>query len=149
MEIIKRIQLLTDAEISDLYDRPDFTLEERELFFTLSPIELRALNQYHNTRTRVYFILQLGYFRAKQQFYSFHFEDVADDTRFILKRHFGRIGIGWKGGLSRDSIRTQKKDIHGLFDYREFSTDLEPQISNKLCELILWRQTTVGFIATD
>ena len=136
MKIIKRIQLLTDAEISDLYDRPDFTLEERELFFTLSPNEQRALNQYHNTRTRVYFILQLGYFRAKQQFFSFHFEDAAGDTSFILKRHFGQTDTDWKGSLSRDSIRTQKQNILGLFGYQEFSTDLEPQISNKLGELI-------------
>lgn len=116
MEIIKRIQLLADAEISDLYDRPDFTSEERELFFTLSQVEQQALNQYHNTRTRVYFILQLGYFKAKQQFFSFHFEDAADDTHFVLKVHFGRTDTGWKGGLSRDSIRTQKKAILGLFN---------------------------------
>lgn len=136
MEIIKRIQLLTDAEVSDLYDRPDFTSEERELFFTLNPVEQQALNQYHNTRTRMYFILQLGYFRAKQQFFSFRFEDAADDTNFILKVHFGRTDTGWKGTLSRDSIRTQKKDILELFSYRDWSTALEPQISNKLCELI-------------
>ena len=136
MEILKRIQLLTDAEISDLYDRPDFTSEERELFFALSPEEEQALNQYHNTRNRVYFILQLGYFKAKQQFFSFHFEDAADDTRFILRVNFGRTDTGWKGGLSRDSIRTQKNDILRLFDYRDWSTALEPQISEKLCELI-------------
>ena len=136
MEILKRIQLLTDAEVSGLYDRPDFTSEERELFFTLSQEEQQALSQYHNTRTRVYFILQLGYFRAKQQFFSFHFEDAADDTRFILRIHFGRTDTGWKGGLSRDSIRMQRNDILKLFDYRDWSTALEPQISDKLCELI-------------
>ena len=80
MEITKRIQLLTDAEISDLYDRPEFTLNERELFFTLSLLEQQALDRYHTTRLRVYFILQLGYFRAKQQFFSFHFEDAVDEV---------------------------------------------------------------------
>ena len=136
MEIVKRIQLLTNAEVSDLYDRPDFTSDEREQFFSLSQEEQQALNRYHQTRTRVYFILQLGYFKAKQQFFRFHFEDVADDTHFILKVHFGRTDTSWEGSLSRDSIRTQKNDILRLFDYQDWSIALEPQVSDKLGELI-------------
>ena len=65
MDETKRIQLLTDVEISDLYDRPDFNSEERELFFALNQAEEKVLSQYRNARTRVYFILQLGYFKAK------------------------------------------------------------------------------------
>ncbi|NJR65276.1 MAG: DUF4158 domain-containing protein, partial [Leptolyngbyaceae cyanobacterium CRU_2_3] len=73
MDELKRIQLLTDAEISDLYDRPDFNKEEREFFFTLNQAEEKLLTHYRNARTQVYFILQLGYFKAKQQFFDINF----------------------------------------------------------------------------
>lgn len=105
MDNTKRIQLLTEAEISDLYDRPDFTSDERELFFAISKSEQEKLALYHNVRTRVYFILQLGYFKAKQQFFRFTFEDVADDTQFILQKFFDQTDDHWQGGLSRDSLR--------------------------------------------
>lgn len=136
MENEKRLQLLSEAEISDLYDKPCFTPEERELYFTLNPVEQQSLGRYHNTRTRVYFILQLGYFKAKHQFFRFHFEAAAEDTNFILKDYFDREDTDWKGGLSRDSIRAQKRDILNLFNYRDWSTDFEPQILTKLGQLV-------------
>ncbi len=136
MDNTKRIQLLTEAEISDLYDRPDFTTDERELFFAISQQEQEKLAQYHNVRTRVYFILQLGYFKAKQQFFRFTFEDVADDTRFILQKFFDQTNDHWQGGLSRDSLRSQKQAILDLFDYNDWSTAIEPTVFVKLCELI-------------
>ena len=136
MDKIKRIQLLTKAEISDLYDLPDFTEQERELFFSLSDLEHQALSQYHTYRTRVHFILQLGYFKAKQQFFNFRFEDVMDDTRYILKLHYNRTDDDWTGTLSRDSIRTQKRVILELFEYQDWSPSQAPGINHKLCELI-------------
>ncbi|MCC2645587.1 MAG: hypothetical protein K0R94_1365, partial [Burkholderiales bacterium] len=45
-----------------LYSRPDFNLDERELYFAMNQIELEALNQYSTAKTRIYFILQLAYF---------------------------------------------------------------------------------------
>jgi hypothetical protein len=138
MDNTKRIQLLTEAEISDLYGRPDFTADERELFFTISQSEQETLAQYHNVRTRVYFILQLGYFKAKQQFFQFTFEEVTDDTRFILKKFFDQDQSDnqWNGGLSRDSLRSQKQAILDLFEYQDWSTTIEPTVFAKLCELI-------------
>ncbi len=138
MDNTKRIQLLTEAEISDLYDRPDFTADERELFFAISQSEQEKLAQYHNVRTQVYFILQLGYFKAKQQFFRFTFEEVADDTLFILKKFFDQAQADnqWNGGLSRDSLRSQKQAILDLFEYQDWSTTIEPTVFAKLCELI-------------
>lgn len=58
----KRVQLLPDIEIADLYAIPEFNHSERQLYFTLTPQEASILNHYSNIRTRIYFILQLGYF---------------------------------------------------------------------------------------
>ncbi|NJR55392.1 MAG: DUF4158 domain-containing protein [Acaryochloris sp. CRU_2_0] len=105
---------------------PEFT------FFTLNQAEEKLLTHYRNARTQVYFILQLGYFKAKQQFFDINFEDVLDDVSFVVNYHFGKMDANWIGSISRDNIRVQKRDILGLFSYRNWSTDLEPQIQNKL-----------------
>ncbi|HHT3876015.1 TPA: DUF4158 domain-containing protein [Enterobacter hormaechei] len=83
MENIKRIQLLSNAEVEELYSRPEFNVHEQRLYFTLTQSERDALTQFSNTKTRIFFILQLGYFKARQQFFSFLLEDVSNDVQFI------------------------------------------------------------------
>ena len=84
MANIKRIQLLSKAEICELYDLPEFNSNEQKLYFALTAEEFLALNNYTNIKTRVYFILQLGYFKAKQRFFDFKFENVFADVNYIL-----------------------------------------------------------------
>ena len=136
MDELKRIQLLSDVEISDLYDLPKFNSEERGLFFTLNPAEENVLSQYRNARTQVHFILQLGYFKAKQQFFPINFEDIPEDVNFILKYQLGRTDANWIGSISRNTIRIQKKEILTLFGYRQWSTNLQSKTQNKLNDLI-------------
>ena len=64
-----RIILLSNAEIEELYSIPTFTNEDRESFFTLSKSDYKLLDEYRTRKLKIYFILQLGYFRATQQFY--------------------------------------------------------------------------------
>ena len=79
----KRIHLLSKPEIEDLYSLPQFNQDERRYYFSLSKSELNDLDLYKNVKTRLYFILQLGYFKATQQFYNFNFEDVKADIRLL------------------------------------------------------------------
>ena len=132
---IKRIHLLSETEITDLYAHPEFSNDEQKLYFTLSKHEQAALARYVNTKTRVYFILQLGYFKAKQQFFKFDFAAVNDDAEFILNAYFNDAK-SLSGCLSRDSLRTQKQEILALFDYREWSPTYEPQVESHLCKLL-------------
>lgn len=77
----KRIHLLSDSEKNELYARPEFNAEERELYFSLAQNEYDLLqNYYSNTKTRVFFILQLGYFKAKYQFFKFKLDEVSLDV---------------------------------------------------------------------
>lgn len=82
---MKRINLLSEAEIKDLYSRPEFNSDEQKLYFTLDKSESKLIERYTNHRTWIYFVLQLGYFKAKQQFFSFKFKDVVDDVKYIIK----------------------------------------------------------------
>ncbi|WP_166291691.1 DUF4158 domain-containing protein [Photorhabdus stackebrandtii] len=86
MENNKRIQLLSNTEVEELYSRPEFNVHEQQIYFTLTQSERVALSQFSNTKTRIYFILQLGYFKAKQQFFNFTLDDVSNDIQFITTR---------------------------------------------------------------
>ena len=70
----KRLRILGDEEIDALYGRPRFTPDERQEYFAFSPPELTALDQFHSHPSRLYAMLQLGYFKARQQFFLFSYE---------------------------------------------------------------------------
>ena len=82
------LQILDTEEIEDLYSIPDFAPEDRITFFTLAPEEFILMGTYRGVSSRVFFVLQLGYFKAKHQFFLFSFEKQAADTAFILKKYF-------------------------------------------------------------
>jgi hypothetical protein len=68
----KRLQILTEEEIDALYGRPCFTAEERELYFTFTGLEQEILQRFRRLHVQLYFLLQLGYFKAKQLFSHLH-----------------------------------------------------------------------------
>ncbi len=136
MTNIKRLYLLSEAEIADLYERPDFNSAERELYCAMNQIELDALSHYSTTKTRVSFILQLAYFKAKHQFFTFKFEDVRDDVEYILSNFFEVTGLVLLGTISRQCISLQKQAILKLFNYQDFSAEQAYLTESHLCELL-------------
>ena len=103
MTKIKRLYLLSEAEIEDLYAQPNFNSDERELYFTMNQIELDALSHYSTTKTRVAFILQLAYFKAKRQFFTFKFEDVSEDggiAKAAIERSEGEEAVDNERGVA-------------------------------------------------
>lgn len=88
-----RLAILTSEEIDDLYGRPRFTDDERLLYFDLNAPEQAAVAMRRGS-TGVYLVLQLGYFRAKRQFFDVERDDVREDVLHILTMHFP--GMAWK-----------------------------------------------------
>ena len=136
MTNIKRLSLLPDAEITDLYARPDFNTNERELYFTMDQTELDITNCYSSTKTRTFFILQLAYFKAKNQFFVFNFEDVREDVKYILVKFFKTSDLVLAGSISRKYIGLQRQSILKLFDYKDWSADQVGVTEAHLCELL-------------
>jgi Domain of unknown function (DUF4158) len=64
----KRLQILSEEEIDALYRRPSFTADDRELYFTLTGPEQEILQRFRLLPVQLCFLLQLGYFKAKQLF---------------------------------------------------------------------------------
>lgn len=83
-----RLYILNSDEIAALYERPKFDDEERIQFFALSAEAQLALAHWHTFSSRITFILQLGYFKAVQQFFTFELADVAEDVAWIQQTYF-------------------------------------------------------------
>src|SRR6266849_3754004 len=84
----KRLRILGDDEIEALYGKPHFTDDERLEYFALSPMEKATLEQLHSIKSRIYFILQLGYFKSHHMFFVFDLPDVEEDARYIQRQYF-------------------------------------------------------------
>lgn len=136
MSHLKRLYLLPKAEIDNLYARPTFNTDEQEIYFTMNQEELNALAQYTNTKTRVFFVLQLGYFKAKYQFFNFTFEDARSDVDYILSNFFNKRELILSGRISRGYISDQKQAILQLFDYKDWSEEQKIFIETHLGELL-------------
>ena len=136
MPSIKRIRLLPDNEITELYARPEFNHDERALYFLMTEPEIDALSHYSNTKTRIYFILQLGYFKAKQQFFKFDLDETQADVKYILSRFLKGTATIPPGRISRDYLSQQKSDILNLFGYKDWLSNYTSQIELRLCEIL-------------
>lgn len=84
----KRIQILSESEINELYALPNFSLTEREDYFSLDNETKKLVNGLRRLETRAYFILLLGYFRSRPIIFNFSFLDVIADLEYIQKQHF-------------------------------------------------------------
>jgi hypothetical protein len=84
----KRLRILGDDEVEALYGRPRFTDDERLEYFALSATEKAILEQFHATTSRIYCILQLGYFKARHRFFVFDLQEVMEDARYIQEQYF-------------------------------------------------------------
>ena len=89
---LRRLSILTAQEIDDLYGLPRFTGDDRCLYFDLSASEHESVNAVHTTSAAVHLVLQLGYFKAKRQFFVYARDEVLDDLRHILRCYFPRAG---------------------------------------------------------
>ncbi len=114
----RRLAILTVREINELYGLPSFTDEERCIYFDLSPAERDAVDAVHTDAAAVHMVLQLGYFKAKRQFFVYDPETVCDDIGHIIKRHFPGMDNVPVKALSKPTRLEQQQTILSLLRYR-------------------------------
>jgi TnpA family transposase len=114
----KRLSILSTEEIDSLYGLPHFTEGERQLHFDLSPEERETIDAARTITAGVHLVLQLGYFKAKAQFFVVSLDYVRPDINHILTRYYpGRL-MTEVGALSKPTRLTQQRIILGLLAYR-------------------------------
>ncbi|MBY0581225.1 MAG: Tn3 family transposase [Rickettsiales bacterium] len=131
-----RIALLSNAEIDQLFNIPTFNSQEMNLFFDLSDNDHLLLENYKTIKLKIYFIIQLGYFRTTQRFYNFNLEDVPEIVSYLANKYFNPIKIPINYKPYREIIKAQQNIILKLYDYKDWSSSLIPQVSAHLAELI-------------
>src|SRR6266699_1271216 len=131
-----RLTILTPKELQTLYSLPQFTDEERDAYFTLDPREKQALDAYRTFTAKTYFILQLGYFKAKKHFFVFGLQAVADDVAYILHRYFPDVASLSDPAISKPTRLTQQAEILRLFDYRMCSQEWKQKLREKANQLV-------------
>ena len=103
-----RITILEDAEIEELYGRPRFTHDERVHYFALTPEERAVADGHYRLASRVLFILQAGYFKAKTLFFSKH----------VLQQHYPQYhDAALKSTIVKQTRHAQQRKLLELYDY--------------------------------
>ncbi|SRR5581483_665681 len=114
----KRLHILGDEEIEALYGRPCLSGEDRTKAFTLTQPEKDPLASFTPISLQLYFLLQLGYFKAKQLFFTFTFDDVIEDVTYFLARYFPETPRPDLRMPNKRTILKQRHQILKLFSYR-------------------------------
>jgi Domain of unknown function (DUF4158) len=113
----RRLSILTEREIDDLYGAPRFTEEDRQLYFDLSAAEEAHVRAMHTASAKAHFVLQLGYFKARRQFFAYPYDAVREDLRHIVERYFLGRAPATINELSKPTRLEQQQVILNLFNY--------------------------------
>jgi TnpA family transposase len=127
----RRLSILTAQEVDDLYALPRFTEEDRQLYFDLSPAERELVDGIFTLSVAVHIILQLGYFKAKRQFFVYRLDSVTEDAEHILQRYFPARGIAEIKPPSRSNRLDQQRIVLKLFTYRFCGAGAKKELEEK------------------
>lgn len=112
-----RLAILSREEIDELYGLPQFTDDDRHTYFDLSVPEQAAI-EVRAASTGVFLALELGYFKAKRQFFAFEPQGVADDVRYLLARYFpGKTEASVRSLPSRPTRALIRQAVLALLGY--------------------------------
>jgi len=118
----QRLQILTDQEIAAIYARPLFKNTERTHYFSLSEAELNAVKlklfNGKETSSKLYFVLQLGYFKTKHLFFRCQYNEVENDVKFILNTYMPNDFIPKNIPTKKLRLKIQIK-ILNLLNFRD------------------------------
>jgi TnpA family transposase len=127
----RRLSILSAKEVDDLYGLPHFTEDERHLYFDLSTAEREVVATVRTVSVAVHLSLQLGYFKAKRQFFSYQQDAVIEDLNYILKQNFPGQRLASIKLPFRHTRIEQQQTILQLFNYRLCDSDAKIELESK------------------
>jgi TnpA family transposase len=131
-----RLVILTTKEIQALYGLPRFDHGARDMYFTLDPLEKQALDELRIPVAKICFILQLGYFKAKRQFFVFDLPTVAEDAAYIRRRYFPEVAVLSDLAISTPTRLAQQAQILRLQGYQLCSREWKQKLQEKAGYLV-------------
>lgn len=110
----RRLSILSTEEIDDLYGLPSFTQDDQRLYFELSSHESEIVAAIRTSSVAANLVLQLGYFKAKRQFFVYELEQVVEDLHYIAALYFPKIDLASIRPLSKPTRLDQQRIILNL-----------------------------------
>ena len=105
-----RIKILSEAQTDKVFGTPYFDDEDRILYFSLDESDREAFKKIRSNPLKVIFILQNGYFKAKQLFWPIDELTLqTKDIEYIIAR-YGLPKMSFNK-VSVNAVGKQKKDI--------------------------------------
>jgi hypothetical protein len=135
----RRLKILTPSEQQYIYEKPNFSAGEQRTHFRLSQYEKDIVaKKLKGNHSKLYFILQLGYFRFSFRFFKIDLSDVSDDIAYVAKKHFPEIPIE---ELIIECDKKTKENHYAiileLFSYRFPSTQDRTSLYEKAKTVVL------------
>lgn len=143
----ERLTILSEAEQFALYGLPDFDDSQRLHYLSFSEPERALVFSRPTIPAQIYCALQVGYFKAKQAFFRFAWDDVPEDGAFVLTRYFNDHPFEPQA-ITRHEHYTQRTLIAALFGYRLWSAEFIPQLAQQAAQIVR-RDVTPGFIVAE
>ena len=143
----KLLTVLSEAEQYALYGLPDFDIAQRLEYLALTESELALAVSRPGLHAQVYCVLQIGYFKAKNAFFRFNWDDVEDDFAFVLSHYFNGESFKLRT-ITKHEHYTQCLQIAKLFGYRSWSAGFLPQLAQQAMQIVR-RDVTPGFVAAE
>ena len=131
-----RLQILTQAEIKSLYACPRFSDNERQYYFALNDAEIQIMKSLGSVNSRIYFITQLGYFKATSLFFPHDFLSHQEDLSFITNDLFSKTTtkpILLPSNKTRKKIHNHILELTGFTATKEtIHQSIQSMLSNKV-----------------
>ena len=125
-----RLSILTQSEIEDYFGTPRLTEGDREYYFGLTDNEVNLIDHNWLLNSKLYFVLQMGYFKAKLMFFNFESEEVTNDIAYIIRAYFPH-NIGHQLKVPSKQIRiNQQKIICQHFNYHRYDKQIRVELRN-------------------
>jgi hypothetical protein len=143
----KLLAALSPAEQEALYGLSDFDDAQHLEYLYLDEQQLALACNRTGPHNQIWCVLQIGYFKAKQAFFRFDWDDVQEDLAFVLSRYFPGEAFTPRG-VTRHEHYTQRALIAQLFGFRLWSGEFLPHLAQQ-AEQIARRDITPGFIVAE
>lgn len=131
----KLLTVLSDAEHEALYGLPDFDDRQQLDYLSLSEAELALAMSRPDIPAQVYCVLQIGYFKAKQAFFRYAWDEADDDTTFVLSRYFQGEAFDCKRITDHEHY-TQRRLIAELLGYQLWSREFLAQLAQQAAQIV-------------
>jgi hypothetical protein len=88
----KRLKILTETEIADLFGPPTLNSNDQRFFFALNEIELIHCQKIRRRDQRCMFVVLLGYFKVKPITLSPGYHQIKQDIKYVCSEVFPGSG---------------------------------------------------------